>query len=132
MRPKRAGFTLVELLIAIVIVAILASIAVSRYINLRDKSRVAAATYDLDLVRKLLAYYATDYGRYPSSAATYAELQDQMVDPTGQIYGKCPLSYTFEWFSYALDNDSNYIMRVQVADRAHTVLVATPDRIIPE
>ncbi len=132
MRPKQRGFTMAELLIVIVIVAILTSMSVVRYINLRDKSRVAAATYDLDLVRKLLAYYATDYSRYPGAATTYNELQDQLIDPTGQIYGKCPISHTFDWFSYSLDSDSNYVMRVRVQDRNQTILVATPDRIYPE
>lgn len=128
-RRRRRGFTLVELLIAIVIIGILASMAIVRYINLQDKSRVAAATFDLDLVRKLLAVYATDYGAYPAAAASYNDLKLQLVDPQGNTYGVIPVSNTFQWNSYQLDTDGEYIIQVTVPNRSPTTLVVTPDRI---
>lgn len=128
-RKKRRGFTLVELLIAIVIIGILSSMAISRYMNLQDKSRVAAATFDLDLVRKLLAIYATDYSAYPAAAASYDDLKTQLVDPLGNTYGVIPVSNTFQWNSYQLDANGEYIIQVTVLNRTPTTLVVTPDRI---
>lgn len=128
-RNRRRGFTLLELMIVVVMVAILASLAIARYMNLQDKGQVAAATYDLDLVRKILAYYATDYSTYPAAAASYEDLKSQMVDPEGRPYGWLPLSYTYTWLSYGLDLNGDYSIRIQVSDRQHTVLVATPEGI---
>lgn len=123
------GFTIFELLIVIVVVGILASLAVVRYINLQDKGLVAAATFDLDLVRKMLAYYATDYSTFPDAVANYDDLKSQMIDPEGRPYGWMPVSNTYSWLSYALDLNGNYLIRIQVSDRQHTVLAATPEGI---
>jgi prepilin-type N-terminal cleavage/methylation domain-containing protein len=129
-RQRRArGFTLMELLVVIVLVGVLASLAMARYMNLRDKSMVAAATYDLDLARKMLAYYATDYSRYPATVEDWDDLQNQMIDPYGNTYGDLPFAYTFTLMSYDLDERNDYIIRVQVNDHLHTVLQATPDLI---
>ncbi len=129
---RTRGFTTLEILIVIVIIAILASLTVVRYVNVRDKGRVAAATYDLDSVRKFLAYYSTDYSGFPAAAATYDDLKSQMVDPQGRTYGRLPLSNSFAWLSYTLDEEGNYVVRIQVADHNRTILIATPDGIRPE
>ena len=132
LRRSRRGFTLVELLVVIMVIGILASLAVARYANFRDKSHVAAATYDLDLVRKLLAYYEVDWNSYPPAAASYQDLQDQLVDSDGNLYGKLPLSNTFEFVSYGVDVDGSFIVRVRAADNGGTILRATPETIIRE
>ncbi len=128
-RRRARGFTLMELLVVIVLVGVLASLAMARYLNLRDKSMVAAATYDLDLARKMLAYYATDYSRYPSTASDWNDLESQLVDPYGNSYGNLPYAYTFTLMSYELDEHNDYLIRVQVNDHLRTVLRATPDAV---
>ena len=128
-RRFRHGFTLVELLVVMMLIGILASIAIARFVNLKDKSLVAAATYDLDLVRKLLAYYAADWNGYPVAAGSYQDLQDQLIDSDGKSYGELPLSNTFEFVSYALDLNNDFIVRVRASDNGGTILVATPDAI---
>jgi prepilin-type N-terminal cleavage/methylation domain-containing protein len=126
---QNCGFTTLEILIVIVIIAILATFAVTRYIEVKDKGTVAAAMYDLDLVRKMLAYYSTDHGGFPESVPTYSDLKDQLVDPNGRTYGDLPAPYTFDWISYSLDTSDNYVIRVQVTDRHRTVLEATPNAV---
>ncbi len=128
----RRGFTLVELLVVVMVIGILASLAIARYANFRDKSHVAAATYDLDLVRKLLAYYEVDWNSYPPAAASYQDLQDQLVDSDGNTYGKLPLSNTFEFVSYGLDVDGKFIVRVRAADNGGSIIRATPETITRE
>lgn len=125
------GFTLLEMLIVMMIIAVLATISVIRFNAMRDKSIVAAATFDLDLVRKMLAYYAADYSTYPLSAASYEDLKNQMFDPNGNTYGRLPISNTYAWVSYSLDVNNNYILRVRVSDRNHTILEATPEGVVP-
>jgi general secretion pathway protein G len=129
---KRFGFTLIELLVVIMLIGILASLAIARYHHLKDKSHVAAATYDLDLVRKMLAYYSVDWNSYPPTAASYQDLQDQLIDSDGNSYGELPLSNSFEFVSYAIDADGNFVVRVRAADNGGTILRATPDRIAVE
>jgi prepilin-type N-terminal cleavage/methylation domain-containing protein len=131
-RNTQKGFSLLELMVVVIVIAILTTIAVGRYMDMRDRGVVAAAIHDLDLARKMLAYYASDYDHYPLSATTYDELKAQLVDPDGNTYGSMPLANTFQWFSYLLDEHGEYQMRVIVADHKHTTLVATPSRIYSE
>lgn len=129
-RKRRSrGFTLIELLAVLVIVTILVTMAVSRYIEVRNKGLVGAATADLNMTRKLLACYAVDYSGYPSSAGTWSDLETELTDPDGRPYGNLPVSYTFDFLSYDLDGNGDYILRIQVSDNHQTVLVATPDGI---
>jgi prepilin-type N-terminal cleavage/methylation domain-containing protein len=131
-RRIQRGFTLVEVLIVMMIIALLSTMAIARFIEMRDKSHVAAAAYDLDLVRKLLAYYAADWSTYPVAATSYADLQSRLIDSDGNSIGKLPYANTYTFLSYALDADDNYIMRVQANDNGSTILRATPAAIIRE
>ena len=126
---RRRGFTLIELLVVIMLIGILATIAVARYMNIRDKSHVAAAVYDLDLVRKLLAYYSVDWCSYPPAASSYQDLQDQLIDSDGNSLGELPYSNTFEFLSYSVDVNGDYILQVRATDNPRTVLTATPETI---
>lgn len=53
-RSWQAGFTIVELLIVIVVIAILASISVVAYNGIQDRSRAAKANSDLATLRKAI------------------------------------------------------------------------------
>ncbi len=126
------GFTILELMIVAVIIGLLAAMAVPRFLEMRNKGHVGAAVYDLDLVRKLLAYYEADWNGYPVGAASYADLQTMLVDADGNSYGELPLSNTFDFVSYVIQPDGSYLVRVAAHDNGSTVLVATPDRIYRE
>ncbi|MBI5059011.1 prepilin-type N-terminal cleavage/methylation domain-containing protein [candidate division KSB1 bacterium] len=131
-RGRQRGFSLIEMMIVMMIISLLATMAVARFMHMRDKSQVAAAAYDLDLVRKLLAYYAADWSTYPVAVASYADLQSQLIDADGNSLGELPYSNTFTFLSYALDANSDYIIRVQANDNGSSILRATPDAILRE
>ena len=131
-RRKPWGFTLIELLVVMMLIGILASLAIGRYFRVRDKSCVAAASYDLDTVRKLLAYYSVDWSTYPPSAASYQDLTDQLVGPDGCPYGTTPHGSTYQFVSYALAANNDYVLRVRAMDNGGTILRATPETIIRE
>jgi type II secretion system protein G len=68
---KRA-FTLVELLIVIIIIAVLAAIAIPKFANSSQRSKDAALHADLKLYRNALELYKADTGAYPTTLADLA------------------------------------------------------------
>jgi prepilin-type N-terminal cleavage/methylation domain-containing protein len=59
------GFTIVELLIVIVVIAILAAITIVAYNGIQQKATAASLTSDLDNASKLLKLYQVDNSGYP-------------------------------------------------------------------
>lgn len=69
MKRGRRGFTLIELLIVFLVLGILASLAVLKYIDLKHRAMSAAAVSDLEAIR--LAAYSSWYetGVWPAEAS---------------------------------------------------------------
>jgi len=63
----RRGFTLVELLIVIVILAVLAAIAIPRFMNSGTRSKTASLRSDLKLVRNAIQTFSNDTGTFPAT-----------------------------------------------------------------
>ena len=61
------GFTIVELLIVVVVIAILATVTVVAYSGMQDRAYVAKASSAVDSWAKLLELYKVDHGSYPST-----------------------------------------------------------------
>jgi general secretion pathway protein G len=71
-RPAR-GFTLIELIVVMAIVALLVSIAAPRYFRSIDRAKENALRTSLNVMRDAIDQFAADKGRYPESL-------DEMVD----------------------------------------------------
>ncbi len=71
---RQRGFTLIELIVVMAIVALLASIAAPRYFNSLQKSRETALLQSLTTMRDAIDQYAADKGRYPESLQELATL----------------------------------------------------------
>lgn len=69
MNKSVKGFTIVELLIVIVIIAILAAITVVVYTGIQTRARNSQRVNDISQLTKALELYYADNGRYPSSGA---------------------------------------------------------------
>lgn len=61
------AFTLVELLIVIIIIAVLAAIAIPKFANSSGRSKEAALKADLRMYRNAIDLFKTDTGVYPAS-----------------------------------------------------------------
>jgi len=61
------GFTLIELIVVMAIVALLASIAAPRYFASLQKSKETALHTSLNVMRDAIDHFAADKGRYPDS-----------------------------------------------------------------
>ncbi len=71
MRKNTSGFTLVELLIAIVVIAVLASISVVAYSGIQERARNSQREHDVKLLAQALEMYYIDHGSYPIIQGTY-------------------------------------------------------------
>lgn len=84
MAMRRRGFTLIELMVVMTIVALLLTIAVPRYYGSLDKSREAVLKENLYQLRDAISKYQADKGKYPDSLealATDRYLRKVPLDP---------------------------------------------------
>lgn len=64
---RRRGFTMIELLIVISIIAILAAAIIPNFIGFDTEARVSATKSNLDTLRTRITLYRAKEGMYPSS-----------------------------------------------------------------
>jgi general secretion pathway protein G len=72
---QRRGFTLIEILLVMTIIAILAAIVIPKMVGRSEQARQTAAHADLSSIKTALAAYEVDSGGYPKS------LQDLIQQP---------------------------------------------------
>jgi general secretion pathway protein G len=68
------GFTLIEILVAATIIAVLSVIGVVSYVSINKRSRDAKRKSDLEQTRSALELYRTDNGSYPGSSVGFTAL----------------------------------------------------------
>lgn len=71
---RKNGFTLIEILVSVTIIAILTVIGVVSYTALTKRSRDAKRKSDLEQVRSALDMYRSDNGFYPPTSTTFDTL----------------------------------------------------------
>lgn len=69
-KQQQHGFTLVELLIVIVVVAILAAISVVAYNGIQERARDSQRANDIKAIAQALEMYYLDNGRYPNGVGS--------------------------------------------------------------
>jgi len=67
---RRKGFTLIEMLIVIVVIAILALIVIPRLLGAGRKAKEATLRGDLHQLRNAIQQFEADCGDYPSAVST--------------------------------------------------------------
>ena len=65
--PQKSGFTLIELMVVLAIIATLLSLIAPRYFHSVDKSKEAALKADLSGMRDAIDKYYGDNAKYPES-----------------------------------------------------------------
>jgi len=80
---RQHGFTLIETLLAIAVLAILAGVSMSQYRDYRERVRVNQAKTDIALMSSRIGLYYLDAHAYP---ANLAEIAAPAADPWGRPY----------------------------------------------
>jgi len=119
---KKNGFSLIELMIAVAIIAILTAIAIPSYLGIKKKSARAEAKSNLKTIAMCLEnYYAEndDYGGV--GVYTY------VLDNAGQVVG----TFNFPGIpdaTFGLGNNLNYDYTIRVTGTNTYTLTAQPQR----
>ena len=84
MKKTTSGFTIVELLVVIVVLAILATITIVAYNGIQARARDSLRTSEINTIQKALALYRIDNGSYPSAGADdtsypLSSIQSQLI-----------------------------------------------------
>ena len=98
MNTRRGGFSLIELLLAVSIVGILASIAIPNYRNATFRARAISVVADLDVLSLSTVQYNADQNAWPSDAVS------GVVPP--ELSGFLPDGFSFQGNGYELDYEN--------------------------
>jgi prepilin-type N-terminal cleavage/methylation domain-containing protein len=75
LNTKHAGFTLVEIMIVVAIIALLASIAVPNFLRSRKRSQATAILSDLRIIDSAVDQYAIEMNKSTGATIAWADVQ---------------------------------------------------------
>ena len=84
LKTHTAGFTLIEVMIAMAIVGILTSIGVPNYIKYREMARIEVAITEIKFIEKKIANHVVDNGALPEDLSEIG--MNKVLDPWGRPY----------------------------------------------
>ncbi len=121
MKINKKGFTLIELMIVIAIVAILAAIAVPNFMKLREKAAIHAAYASLQNLRKAIETYKSinDEGEIPQD---YSELKNSLGKHGAELFlfDLKNLRSDMKKFAYGATSDGRYTLAALALDNDNT------------
>ncbi|HMU62103.1 MAG TPA: type II secretion system protein, partial [Gemmatimonadales bacterium] len=111
----RNGFTIIELMVVMVVLGILSSIAILKYIDIRNSAHAARVAADFNAIKiATYAYYTDDY-KWP------AEVGPGIVPPelvpvmnAGTTFIKDVYTLDYDYFPIAGSGPGSYIVGVTV------------------
>ncbi len=76
LNKNRGGFTLVEIMIVVAIIALLAAIAVPNFLRARKRSQATRVLEDLRMLDSALDQYAVETNKNSNTVATFGDLKN--------------------------------------------------------
>ena len=84
LKTHSAGFTLIEVMIAVAIVGVLTSIAIPNYIKYKDKARIVVAIADMKFLEKEIMNFGAENDDLPENLSVIG--RDNFLDPWDRPY----------------------------------------------
>jgi len=85
LQKNRSGFTLVEIMIVVAIIALLAAIAVPGFIRARKRSQATRILEDLRLIDAAIDQYAVETNKKGGSTVAWDDIKSYLK-PNSQLY----------------------------------------------
>ena len=104
-RKSRGGFTLVEIMIVVAIIALLAAIAVPGFLRARKRSQATAILNDARIIDGAIDQYAIENNKKGSDSLTAQNIKG-FFKPGSRLYGQA--SGTSTVLSDILNNNYSY------------------------
>jgi type II secretion system protein G len=120
---KQRGFTIVELLIVIVVIAILATISIVAYSGIQQRARDTIRLSDIKTLSKAIELFYADNGNYPMSngwctqpsGAAYAAAFQAEIAPYLARFPRDPsYSGTYQDYFYRNVGDTSYYLYAEM------------------
>ena len=99
---RRAGFTLVEIMIVVALIGLLAAIVLPNYVRARSNSQAAACINNLRIIYDASQQWALEYNKAPDTTVTFADIQSYLKNQVS-----CPAGGTNFASSYDLHGVTN-------------------------
>ncbi len=92
LHKKEKGFTLVELMVVIIILAVLTAIAIPSYMALRNRARIQATRSEMQNIGTAIAIYEADTSGFPATglAALTSALETTPAGAEGPYMANVP------------------------------------------
>lgn len=110
-KSKKGGFTLVELMVVVAVIAILAAIAMPQFLSAADKARSAKETADIQIIKN----------------ATQLYMIDKNVDTPPTVENLYKEGYLTEHVKTAKDKEYTITYEAVNGGTAKAVVVKAPD-----
>ena len=101
---KLTGFTLIEVLITLTIIAILMSFVAPYVLNRPDQARELKLKFDFEAIESALALYKLDNGKYPTQELGFDHLVNG--DNGSKYLSKIPQDPWGSNYIYKIDNNN--------------------------
>ena len=82
LNTKHAGFTLVEIMIVVAIIALLAAIAVPNFLRSRKRSQATQVLEDLRIIDSAVDQYAIETNKNSGATVAWADVQNYVKNGT--------------------------------------------------
>lgn len=109
---RDSGFTFIELLVSVTIVAVMMSVAVVSYANVNQRSRDSKRRADLETIRSALEICRANTGAYPASVTGSVTCSDATVTLTATPAD--PLNTGVHVYSYSRLTTTTYTLSAQL------------------
>ena len=112
LHKKEKGFTLVELMVVIIILAVLTGIAIPSYLALRNRARIQATRSEMQNIGTAIAIYEADVG-LPATGMVALTTALETVPIAGEGAYMSPVPQTDAWnvaYVYVLVDATHYTL----------------------